>query len=187
VPAIGYALSDVALDRVSRYNLLLFGHMANYQSRGTFHSTEQLSLFGMAPTNFRSYYTMAEYDISFCVPSAMLVAHMLKYALVAEERDALVPTVWLMKMAPRRWFAVASVGADGATTPAVHVQNAMTRAGRLAFQIFGAKPHQLLVAVSLDGAGAVSGGGSLLKIRLRDAGDASLTLASVKDKHGAGW
>jgi hypothetical protein len=175
VPAIGYALSDVALDRVSRYNLLLFGHMANYQSRGTFHSTEQLSLFGMAPTNFRSYYTMAEYDISFCVPSAMLVAHMLKYALVAEERDALVPTVWLMKMAPRRWFA------------AVHVQNAMTRAGRLAFQIFGAKPHQLLVAVSLDGAGAVSGGGSLLKIRLRDAGDASLTLASVKDKHGAGW
>ena len=187
MPAIGYALSDVALDRVSRYNLLLFGHMANYQSRGTFHSTEQLSLFGMAPTNFRSYYTMAEYDISFCVPSAMLVAHMLKYALVAEERDALVPTVWLMKMAPRRWFAVASVGADGATTPAVHVQNAMTRAGRLAFQIFGAKPHQLLVAVSLDGAGAVSGGGSLLKIRLRDAGDASLTLASVKDKHGAGW
>jgi hypothetical protein len=176
VPAIGYALSDVALDRVSRYNLLLFGHMANYQSRGTFHSTEQLSLFGSAPSNFRSYYTMAEYDISFCVPSAMLVAHMLKAALVVDERDAVTPTIWLMKMAPRRWFKAAV--ADG-TTPAVDVRDAMTSAGRLSYQIFNVKPHQLRVDVSLAGPAA----GSLLKMRLRD--EASMQHLTIQEKSGA--
>jgi hypothetical protein len=56
-----YATSCVALDRIEEFNLLMFGHVANYQSRGTFHSTEQLSLFGSAPANFRSYYTLSEY------------------------------------------------------------------------------------------------------------------------------
>ena len=187
MPAIGYAMSDVALDRVNRFNLLLFGHMANYQSRGTFHSTEQLSLVGSAPKNFRDYYTLAEYDISFCVPSALLVAHMLKYALVAEARDT--QTIWLMKMAPRRWFATES---STASLPAVDVKNALTRAGSLSFQIFAAQPKQLRVVVALVGAGAAvqarssneSGGGTLLKIRLRDAGSAALKLDSVQDKEG---
>lgn len=109
---------------------------------------------------------------------------MLKYALVAEECDAPL-TVFLMKMAPRRWFATAAVGGDSATTPAVDVQNALTRAGRIDFQIFNTKPQQLHTRISLV-RGGVASTGALLKIRLRDAIDASLQLASVQDNQGEG-
>jgi hypothetical protein len=151
MPAIGYAKADAALDRVPHFNLLLFGHIANYQSRGTFHATEQLSLYGSAPSNFRDYYTLAEYDIDFCVPAVHLVARMVKDALVYSERDS--PVVWLMKMAPRRWFSVdeavaamrsssssdfvgdGAIGGAGGAAAAVVVRNVMTRFGLVSFAI----------------------------------------------------
>ena len=43
-PANGYAYSAIAIDRVQPYLSLMFGHIANYQARGTFNSPEQLSL-----------------------------------------------------------------------------------------------------------------------------------------------
>jgi hypothetical protein len=43
-----------------------------------------------------------EADIDSCVPATLLVANMLRWMLVFEERDADV--LWLMKMAPRRFF-----------------------------------------------------------------------------------
>lgn len=112
------------------------------QSRGTFHSTEQLSLFGSAPANFRDYYTLNEWDIDFCVPSALLISHMLKYSLVWEDfADTTATTVWLMKMAPRRWFrgpadaAAAAEAASDAPAAVVSVEDAATRLGRLNFTI----------------------------------------------------
>ena len=46
MPATGYAYSAAATDRVRPFLSLMFGHMANYQARGTFNSPEQLSLYG---------------------------------------------------------------------------------------------------------------------------------------------
>jgi hypothetical protein len=156
-------------------NHQLFGHIANYQSRGTYHATEQVSLYGAAPRNFRDYYTMAEYDIDLCVPSTMLVAHMLKSALVWTEREPAsaaantaaevtaanqLPVIWIMRMAPRRWFALdpaeaairwTSVSPSSMTLPgtlpgplqaaaAVEVTSAWTRVGILSFKLFPPQP-----------------------------------------------
>ena len=45
MPAIGYAVSSLAYDRIERFLLLLHGHAANYQGRGSFISDEQQSLY----------------------------------------------------------------------------------------------------------------------------------------------
>jgi hypothetical protein len=68
---------------------------------------------------------------------------------VTEERDTPehAPTIWLMKMAPRRWFRSLATAAPGAA--AVDVSNALTRAGALSFQIFAPEAKRLRVAVSL--------------------------------------
>ena len=44
-PAIGYARSSLDADRISQFLLLMYGHAANYQGRGSFFSTEQQSLY----------------------------------------------------------------------------------------------------------------------------------------------
>ena len=36
MPAAGYAMSAIALDRVQSFLALMFGHIANYHSRGTY-------------------------------------------------------------------------------------------------------------------------------------------------------
>ena len=46
MPATGYARAGLESDRVDAFLALLFGHIANYHSRGTFQATEQLSLYG---------------------------------------------------------------------------------------------------------------------------------------------
>lgn len=44
MPASGYAHSAVSLRRTESYQALLFGHIANYHSRGSYNAPEQLSL-----------------------------------------------------------------------------------------------------------------------------------------------
>jgi hypothetical protein len=46
MPANGYAYSAIATDRIQSFLSLLFGHIANYQSHGTFNAPEQLGLYG---------------------------------------------------------------------------------------------------------------------------------------------
>ena len=46
MPATGYAYSAAATDRTKPFLSLLFGHVANYQSRGSFNAPEQLSFSG---------------------------------------------------------------------------------------------------------------------------------------------
>ena len=164
----------------SRDRLHYFALSLADQSRGTFHSTEQLSLFGSAPANFRDYYTLAEYDIDFCVPSALLISHMLKYALVWEDfADTTATTVWLMKMAPRRWFrgptdaSAAESVSDAPPAAAVVVEDAATRLGRLNLTIavpVTAPGGAITVEVSLGLGFGVTQPGSI-KLRLRDPDD----------------
>ena len=100
---------------------LLFGHIANYQSRGAFSAPEQLGYLGDGSTtdSFRALMNpgISETDVDLVVPSTTLVAFMVRWMLVFEERDADV--IWLLKMAPRRFFPPAAAArARAATTNA---------------------------------------------------------------------
>lgn len=114
MPAIGYAMADLAHDRIDKYLLLLHGHAANYQSRGAFFSTEQMSLYGEGL--FRDT-SVGEISADFCVPSQMLVATMTAMQLVSTQWDA--DEVFLARAAPRRWYGPidGGFGVSGATTP----------------------------------------------------------------------
>ena len=134
MPAAGYAISAIALDRIPSFLSLMFGHIANYHSRGTYNAPEQMSLYGDGVpgrwTYFDSYRGMlreggGDIDLDFCVPSTTLLAYMLKHLLVFEPRDS--NAIWLLKGAPRRFYAP--------NTPAVTVTDAVTRYGSINYQL----------------------------------------------------
>jgi len=118
MPAIGYAISSLAADRVERFLLLLHGHAANYQGRGSFLSNEQQSLY-QDPVKPAWRQSLGDIQDSFCTPSQTLVASMTAMQFVSTERDT--ATIWLGRAVPRRWFApdpsnssVVTVGATAA-------------------------------------------------------------------------
>ena len=210
MPAAGYAYSAVATNRTRPFISLLFGHIANYQSRGSFNAPEQLG-FNRGDDAYRALLSpgTGEADIDACVPSTLLVAMMLRWMLVFEERDA--DTIWLLKMAPRRFFPgdnatdyrdISRVGHEGDATDNeggfLSVRRAATRFGWVSFSVDSERieskegdtvssPLQLMVNVSLvlHGRGYVSAeGGLLLAVRLRDPeGRRSLQSATVVDRN----
>ena len=184
MPAAGYAYSAVATNRTRAFNSLLFGHIANYQSRGSFNAPEQLG-FEAADDGYRALLGpgLGETDIDTCVPSTTLAAVMLRWMLVFEERDT--DTIWLLKTAPRRFYP----GASGSTPPGssrqpvgsfLSVRQAATRFGWVSFAVdsvpggpsVSAIPHLRLVAnvtLVLHGRGHVTkGSGLAVALRLRD-------------------
>ena len=207
MPATGYAYSSAATDRTRPFLSLLFGHIANYQSRGSFNAPEQLSFVGDGPStdSFRLLMNpgVSETDIDMCVPAATLVSFMVRWMLVFEERDA--DTVWLLKMAPRRLYpataATAPTAADNAPDH-VRVAAVPTRFGHVSFVVNSVRPAsdtlepgspapalhlKVDVSLQLTGHGVVGAGGGLsLKIRLRDpsGGTRRLRTASVVDSTG---
>ena len=83
MPARGYARSSIVVGRRQSFLSLLFGHLANYHSRGSFNAPEQLSSYGDGikgrwtySDSFRSYLHNGtnEVDIDFCTPSTTLPA-----------------------------------------------------------------------------------------------------------------
>ena len=188
MPATGYAYSAIATDRIPSYLSLLFGHIANYQARGTFNAPEQESLYGDGGANtvwtysdsYRAKLGSGEIDIDMCVPSTALVAMMLRWMLVFEERDADV--LWLLKAAPRRFYAAADTN-TAATTASnrtmLSVTDAPSRFGTVSYQLDeigtqsagnAALSMRLVVSVNLSGRGLVGGGNRTLQVvaRLRD-------------------
>lgn len=109
MPAIGYARSSLASDRIEKFLLLLYGHAANYQGRGSFLSNEQQSLY-MDTQNTRWRASLGEIQASFCTPSQTLVSAMTAMQLVDSHRDH--PTIWVARGAPRRWYAHTSKAGD---------------------------------------------------------------------------
>ena len=188
-------------------------HLANYQSRGSFNAPEQLGFSG-GDDGYRALLSpgTSEADIDTCVPSTLLVAMMLRWMLVFEERDA--DTIWLLKMAPRRFFPGHNAtghrdrnrgSREGETAGNeagfLSVRRAVTRFGLVSFsvdseriesQAVDAVPSrlQLVVNVSLvlHGRGFVlAEDGLLLAIRLRDPeGSRSLRFAKVVDSNISG-
>lgn len=134
---------------------------------------------------------VGETDIDTCVPSTLLVAMMVRWMLVFEERDA--DTIWLLKTAPRRLYpAGADVGDSNMRDSFVAVRRAATRFGWISFTIGAVagpdaepepehgKTNAVLSTVSalrlvanvtlvLHGRGFVAAGGGLaVALRLRD-------------------
>jgi hypothetical protein len=102
MPSSYYAAASLRDDRIERFQLLMYGHMANYQGRGTFTATEQLPITPDANGLWRDYlWDYLEGGIDQCVPSIMLAGLATRWALVYERYDT--DTVWLNKGAPLRW------------------------------------------------------------------------------------
>jgi hypothetical protein len=190
MPATGYAYSAAATDRTKPFLSLLFGHIANYQSRGSFNAPEQLSFTGDGPTSDSVRDIMSpgisETDIDMCVPSSTLVAFMVRWMLVFEERDADV--VWLLKMAPRRFYPKAADAHVRQNSSFVHISGAPTRFGHVSYTVNSVNTSAIRLASSptlglveplhlettvileLNGRGVVdaAAGGLVIRVRLRD-------------------
>lgn len=109
MPSSYYAYAALRDDRLERFFLLQYGHMANYMGRGTLTATEQLPITGDSNGVARDYlWSYLEGGIDECIPSIMLSAYATRLQLVLETPDE--DTIWLAKGAPRRWFAPAGGG-----------------------------------------------------------------------------
>jgi len=150
MPTAGWGYGAITNNKTLDFLALLYGHMANYQSRGTFHSTEQLSYSGEgyyrkflhwpnpidSSINFDNYpsksfgspeYYAQENDISFCIVSEIIAARMTRWQLVLEDfyRDQ-SNSIWLARGAPKRWFQ---------PNAGFSVTNAPTRVGLVSFTV----------------------------------------------------
>ena len=129
------ARSSLAHDRIQQFLLLLYGHTANYQGRGSFISNEQQSLY-QDPNNPSWRASMGEIQASFCTPSQTLVASMTAMQLLHYER--LNATIWIARGAPRRWYNDAESD-DSLNASSVRqlfgVQNGPTRWGNVSFRV----------------------------------------------------
>lgn len=120
MPSSYYLAAALRDDRLTRFFLLQYGHMANYMGRGTFTATEQLPIGPDANGFSRDYlWSYLEGGIDECVPSIMLPAIATRWQLVLERYDT--NTIWLAKGAPRRWASPKTGG--------YQVSNAATRFG----------------------------------------------------------
>ena len=134
MPSSYYAAAMLRDDRVPRFLLLQYGHMANYMGRGTGTATEQLPINGDANGLWRDYlWGYLEGGIDQCIPSIMLPAIATRWQLVLERYDE--DTLYINAGAPRRWFAPGGGG--------FRVARAATRFG----------------AVGVDAASAAAAGG----------------------------
>ena len=157
MPTYGWGFGALTNNRTNDFLALLYGHAANYQSRGTFHATEQLSFLGEGlyrdflhwpndtdPLNpgikknvarklgrVGAYYA-PEQDISFCIVTEVLVARLTRIQLIMEDfyRDGggrFGGGIHLARGAPRRWFY-----SPGTTWS---VKAAPTRLGRISYNV----------------------------------------------------
>lgn len=153
MPSAGWGFGALGHNRTDDFLALLYGHMATYQARGSFHATEQLAFTGdslyrdflhwpnpaaaaaRAGGDARpvSYYAN-ENDVSLCVVTEVLVARLTRWQLVLEDTyrlDSGGPAVWLARGAPRRWF----VPAANVSLEPWGVTNAATAFGLVAFTV----------------------------------------------------
>lgn len=146
MPTAGWGYGALVNNQTDDFLALMYGQMATYQSRGSFHSTEQLSFLGSgryraflhitdpvvptaverltsgAPAARRPRYFGTENDVSFCIVSNIIVARLTRWQLVFEQQGA----IWLGRGAPQRWFRAGG---------GFNVTNAPTAAGPLGYRL----------------------------------------------------
>lgn len=104
-PSSAWAYAALTNNNTRDFHALLYGHMATYSSRGTFHATEQMQIESDGDA-YRHYSPTYKGDVSLCVPTAVEVARLTRWQLVFEpfRSDNGYRQVWLARGAPRRWF-----------------------------------------------------------------------------------
>ena len=114
-PSAGWAYGALTNNDTEGFQALLYGHMATYSSRGTFHNTEQLRFEGEGA--YRNYDTSYKGDVALCVVTAVEVARLTRWQLVFEPHRNSNDgrgQIWLARAAPIRWFQdPAGFGASG--------------------------------------------------------------------------
>ena len=134
MPSSYYLAASLWSDRIPRFLLLQYGHMANYQGRGTFTATEQLPISADSLGFYRDYlWSYLEGGIDQCIPSIMLPAIGTRWQLVLERYDE--DALYLARGAPSRWAAPGG-GGYGVSRAAtrfgvidLHVDNVARAAG----------------------------------------------------------
>jgi hypothetical protein len=172
MPSSYYLATSLRDDRIPRFLLLQYGHMANYMGRGTNTATEQLPILADANGLWRDYlWGYLEGGIDMCIPSVMLPAIATRWQFVLERYDEDV--LYLARGAPRRWADPAGGG--------YAVERAATRFGLVSLAV----EHSAAAGGGEDARAAVSFelwpgptpgvGLPTLALRLR-ASDAALAL-----------
>ena len=100
-PSAAWAYAALNNNMTADFHALLYGHMATYTSRGTFHATEQLRIESDG-IKYRRYSPVYKGDVSLCVPTAVEVSRLTRWQLVFEPFRS--RQVWLARAAPKRWF-----------------------------------------------------------------------------------
>jgi len=175
--AEGYAQSALELSRVQSFQALLFGHAANYHSRGVYNAPEQLSLYGDGvpgrwtySDSYRAYLKGAvnEVDIDFCVPSTTLPAIMLRWMMLFTERDKDV--IALFRAAPRRFFRPSP--SSQATVNTIELVGGVTRYGSVDSNVSVASTSTGLsiragIVLRMHGRGFVTSASKQLRLEVR--------------------
>jgi hypothetical protein len=126
MPSSYYLATSLRTLRRERFQLLQYGHMANYMGRGTFTATEQLPIDFDANGWYRDYlWVYLEGGIDECVPSIMLPALGTRWMMVLERYDT--TEISIAVGAPRRWFNPATGGFGVSLAP--------TRFGYVSFTV----------------------------------------------------
>lgn len=170
MPALGYAESSLDEDRIEQFLLLLYGHAANYQGRGSFFSDEQQSLY-QDENNIAWRSSLGDLQASFCTPSQMLISSMTAMQLISFERDE--PTIWIARGAPRRWYS-------GSThTTLFGASQAPTRWGLVNYSLSTMEAETLVnISVNFSQPGNVKSKSPTLMVRVRGA-TSNLKLANA--------
>lgn len=150
MPSEGFALGHLRQDDIPRFLLQLHGHMANYQSRGTFGTTEQFSLYNLNDNRWRDYMPMdQELSVDFCTPSQLQVSLMTTWQLVLHDPDT--ATVWLAKGVPRSWYQrEPSTRLNSSTSGGFKVRAAPTKFGHIDMSIASSQVDSMAMIVSMQ-------------------------------------
>ncbi len=129
-PLHHYADALLRYDRVRRFLLTYYGHMAHHQTRGTFTAYEQVPIRGY---RWRGYYA------DYCVPSELTIPLMTRWMLAWEVPDR--GLLLLCRAAPREWVRKGFA-----------FQGASTRWGRVSVRVAPRRGLRVVEAkLSFDG------------------------------------
>ena len=138
-PSAAWAYAALTNNQTRDFHALVYGHMATYSSRGTFHATEQLQIESDGDA-YRHYSPTYKGDVSLCVPTVVEVARLTRWQLVFEpyRSDSGHKQVWLGRGAPKRWFRDADgFGFGGGKRPVP-----LASGGAIAFDVSTAPAEQ---------------------------------------------
>ncbi len=154
-PLYNYLWSLLRMDKIDKFLMIYYAHMAYSQARGTFFASEHSDLIRFFPPH--------------CIPSQLTIPIASKWMLVFEEKDE--ELLWLNKAAPRDWLD------DGKE---IKVVNAPTRWGSVSYHV-KSKARQGKLSLKIELSGRMQP--DKIVCRLRTARNLKIEKAVCDNKH----